>query len=158
MKTTVAVPEVRNTARGLDKAGPWTRYLAPLGRVLFAAVYVVFAPLDFTQQGVAFAAQQGVPLPAVLVPLAGLISLAGGLSVILGYRARLGAWLLVLFLVPVTIILHNFWAVTDPMMAQVQLGFFMANVSRIGGALLIAHFGAGPVSLDALAQTRRSQD
>jgi len=73
----------------------------------------------------------------------------------LGYRARLGAWLLVLFLVPVTVIMHNFWAVTDPMMAQMQLGFFLANVSRIGGALLIAYFGAGPLSLDALASSRR---
>jgi putative oxidoreductase len=158
MKTNVALRDVRNTARDLDSAGTPTRYLVPLGRALFAAVYVVFAPADFTQQGVAFAAQQGVPLAGVLVPLAGLISLAGGLSVILGYRARIGAWLLVVFLVPVTILLHNFWAVKDPMMAQMQLGFFLANVSRIGGALLIAHFGAGPVSLDALALARRSED
>ena len=158
MSTNVAVREPRNRARGLDGTSTWTRYLVPLGRVAFAAVFVVFAPADFTQQGVAFAAQQGVPLPGVLVPLAGLISLAGGLSVILGYRARLGAWLLVVFLVPVTIILHNFWAVTDPMMAQMQLGFFMGNLSRLGGALLIAHFGAGPVSLDARALTRRSED
>ena len=99
--------------------------------------------------GMAWAAQQGVPLPALLVPLAGLISLAGGLSVILGYRARLGAWLLVLFLVPVTLLMHNFWAVKDPIMAQMQEGFFIANLSRIGAALLIAYFGAGPLSLDA---------
>ncbi len=158
MKTNVAAREVRNTARGLDGAGTLTRYLVPLGRAMFAAVFVVFAPADFSQQGVAFGAQQGVPLPGVLVPLAGLISLGGGLSVILGYRARLGAWLLVLFLVPVTIMLHNFWAVKDPMMAQMQLGFFLANVSRIGGALFITHFGAGPVSLDALALARRSED
>ncbi len=74
---------------------------------------------------------------------------------LLGYRARLGAWLLVLFLVPVTAMIHNFWAVKDPMMAQMQLGFFMANLSRLGGALLIAYFGAGPFSLDARAPARR---
>ncbi len=158
MNTNVAVREVRNTARELDGAGTLTRYLVPLGRAMFAAVFVVFAPADFSQQGVAFAAQQGVPLPGVLVPFAGLISFAGGLSVILGYRARLGAWLLVLFLVPVTITMHNFWAVKDPTMAQMQLGFFLGNLSRLGGALLIAHFGAGPVSLDALALARRSED
>lgn len=78
-----------------------------------------------------------------------VISLLGGLSVILGYRAKIGAWLLVLFLVPVTVMMDNFWAVKDPMMAQFQFGFFMANLSRIGGAFLVAYFGAGPLSLDA---------
>ena len=143
---------------GLAGAGGWTRYLVPLGRAAFAAVFVVFAPLDFTPQGVAWAAQQGVPLPQILVPLAGLIALAGGASVILGYRARIGAWLLILFLVPVTVWMHNFWAVRDPMMAQMQEGFFLANLSRIGAALLIAHFGAGPISLDARAAARRSEN
>lgn len=131
-----------------------TQYLVPLGRAAFAAVFVVFAPLDFTPQGVAWAGQQGVPLAPILVPLAGLLGLAGGLSVILGYRARIGAWLLILFLVPVTGIMHNFWAVRDPMMAQMQEGFFLANLSRIGACLLIAHFGAGPISLDARAAAR----
>lgn len=158
MNTNTAVREMRNAAKGLDGAGAWTRYLVPVGRAAFAAVFVVFAPADFSQQGIAWAAQQQVPLPQVLVPLAGLISIAGGVSVLLGYRARLGAWLLALFLVPVTVMMHNFWAVKDPMAAQMQLGFFMANLSRLGGALLIAHFGAGPFSLDARAQTRRSED
>ena len=72
----------------------------------------------------------------------------GGLSVALGYKARYGAWLLVLFLVPVTIMLHNFWAVTDPMMSRMQQVMFMKNLTMIGGALLISYFGAGPLSLD----------
>ncbi len=150
MNANVAVREV-GTAVRQDGASTWTRYLVPLGRTAFAAAFVLFAPANFAQPGITWAAQQGVPLPQVLVPLAGLISLAGGLSVILGYQAKLGAWLLVLFLVPVTVMMHNFWAIKDPMMAQMQLGFFVANLSRIGGALLIAHFGAGPLSLDARA-------
>ena len=72
----------------------WTRYLVPLGRLAFAAIFVLFAPPDFTPQGIAEAAKLGVPLAPILVPLAGLIGLAGGLSVMLGYRAKAGAWLL----------------------------------------------------------------
>jgi putative oxidoreductase len=49
----------------------------------------------------------------------------------------------------VTLMMHNFWAIADPQMAQLQQGMFMKNLSMLGGALLIAHFGAGPVSLDA---------
>jgi len=158
MNTRLAVHGVRNVAEGTGGSGSWTRYLVLVGRVAFAAIFVLFAPPDFTPQGITEAAKLGVPLAPILVPLAGLIGLAGGLSVILGYRAKVGAWLLILFLVPVTAILHNFWAVRDPMMAQFQLGFFLANVSRIGTCLLIAHFGAGPISLDARAAARRSED
>ena len=67
----------------------------------------------------------------------------------LGHRAKLGAWLIVLFLIPVTLMLHKFWTVQDPMMAQIQMILFMKNVSMLGGALLISQFGAGPFSLDA---------
>ena len=141
----------------MRSTGSWMRYLVPLGRAAFAAAFVLFAPGNFSQEGIAWGAAQGVPLPKLLVPLAGVISLAGGLSVILGYRAKIGAWLLVLFLVPVTGFMHNFWAVKDPMMAQVQLGFFVSNVSRIGAALLIAHFGAGPLSFDARVQRDERQ-
>ena len=151
-----ALPQLGEPAHGLDGANTWTRYIVPVGRVLFVAAHVLFSPLNFSREAVTLAAQQGVPLPGLLVPLAALISLAGGLSIMLGYRAKVGAWLLVLFLVPVTFYMHNFWAVKDPMMAQMQQGFFIANLSRIGAALLIAHFGAGPLSLDARAQPRRT--
>jgi putative oxidoreductase len=55
----------------------------------------------------------------------------------------------VLFLVPVTFIMHNFWAAKDPMTAQTEMVSFLKNLSMLGGALLIAYFGAGPLSLDA---------
>jgi putative oxidoreductase len=44
--------------------------------------------------------------------------------------------------------MHNFWAMTDPGMAQMQQIMFMKNVSMLGAALLIAHFGSGPLSVD----------
>src|SRR3989475_11790977 len=103
----------------------------------FSAGYIGYAP------------QAGVPAPGLLVPLSGVIATLGGLSVTLGYKAKIGAWLIVLFLVPVTLMMHNFWAVTDPMMHGMQIAMFMKNVSMLGAALLITHFGAGPLSLDA---------
>jgi putative oxidoreductase len=54
----------------------------------------------------------------------------------------------VFFLVPVTLMMHKFWLVQDPMMARIQMILFMKNVSILGGALLISQFGAGPFSLD----------
>jgi putative oxidoreductase len=123
-----------------------------LGRLFFALIFVVAGANHFAGQTIAYAASQGVPLASIAVPFSGVLALAGGLSILLGYRAKIGAWLLVLFLAGVTPMLHNFWAVTDPMMRQMQLVMFMKNVSMLGGALLISQFGAGPWSLDARRQ------
>jgi putative oxidoreductase len=124
-----------------------------LGRFLFALIFLMSGPFHFSKQEIAYAVTQGVPLALILVPFSGVIAFAGGLSILLGYRAKLGAWLLVLFLVPVTLMMHNFWAVHDPMMAQFQMAMFMKNLGLLGGALLISQFGAGPFSL----HSRRSR-
>lgn len=125
------------------------RFAVPLGRVLFALIFVVSSVGHFSQRTALYAASQGVPFAELVVPISGIIALVGGLSVALGYRARVGAWLLVVFLVPVTFTMHAFWAAKDAMMAQVQQAMFMKNISMLGGALLVSYFGAGPVSLDA---------
>ena len=124
-----------------------SRLLAPLGRALFAAIFILAVPGHFTQAFVAAAAAQGVPAPQILVPLAGMIALLGGMSILLGYHARIGALLVVVFLIPVTLYMHNFWAVTDPTMRMMQQANFMKNISMLGGALLIARCGSGPFSL-----------
>jgi putative oxidoreductase len=124
-------------------------YAVPVGRALFAAIFLVAGLTHFTAGSIGYASQAGVPFANILVPFSGVMALAGGLSVLLGYRARLGAALLVAFLVPVTVTMHAFWAVSDPMMAQLEQAMFMKNFAIIGGALLIAYFGAGPISLDA---------
>src|SRR5438552_1933632 len=76
-------------------------YLVPIGRALYALIFIVAAFGHFSRQEIGYGAEHGVPLAGIAVPLAGLVALAGGLSILLGYRARMGAWLLVLFLVPV---------------------------------------------------------
>lgn len=124
------------------------KYLVLLGRILYVAIFITAAPGHFAAGTIAYAASKGVPMASIAVPLSGIIALAGGLSILLGYRAKWGAWLIVLFLVPVTLMMHNFWAMTDPNAAQMQQIMFMKNVSMLGAALMIAHFGSGPLSLD----------
>lgn len=124
------------------------KYLVLLGRVLYVAIFIMAAPGHFASGTIAYATGKGVPMASIAVPLSGIIALAGGLSILVGYRAKLGAWLIVLFLVPVTLTMHNFWTMTDPNAAQMQQIMFMKNVSMLGAALMIAHFGSGPLSLD----------
>lgn len=127
----------------------WTRFLVPVGRLCFSLIFLQTVFLHFSRAGIDYAAKQGVPWASFAVPLSGVLAILGGLSVLLGYHTRVGAVLLILFLVPVTLLMHAFWNVSDPMMSQMQMIMFMKNVSILGGALLLAHFGAGPISLDA---------
>jgi len=120
-----------------------------LGRSFFVLIFLMAGANHFSKQSIGYAVSAGVPLASIAVPLSGVLAIAGGLSILLGYRAKLGAWLIVLFLIPVTLMMHKFWTVQDPMMAQIQMILFMKNVSMLGGALLISQFGAGPFSLDA---------
>ena len=115
-----------------------------VGYLKLAAAYIVLLGIP----------SRGVPLAQISVPIAGIIAMLGGLSVLIGYRVRLGALLIIVFLIPVTLAMHDFWAVADPAMAQMQMAMFLKNVSMLGGALLIAYFGAGPVSADERAAKR----
>jgi putative oxidoreductase len=126
-----------------------TGIIVVVGRAVFAFIFILAGPRLFQQGSIQAAAQHGFPLPQVFVPAAGAIAIAGGLSILLGFRARIGACLIALFLLVVTPVMHNFWAIADPAAAQTQLVNFMKNVSMLGGALLITQFGAGPWSLDA---------
>ena len=125
------------------------RFLVPVGRILFAVIFITAAPRHFSAEGVQHAAALGAPLAPLLVPISGLMAIVGGLSVASGYRARWGAWLLVAFLLPVTLVMHAFWKLHDPAAIHIQQAMFAKNMSMLGAALLIAYFGAGPVSIDS---------
>lgn len=134
------------------------KYCVLLGRIFFAAIFIMSAPGLFKTETIHMAAAKGVPDANYLVPLAGVIALVGGLSVLLGYRGQSGAWLLVVFLIPVTFVMHNFWAVADPAAAKMQQINFLKNVALLGGALMITYFGTGPLSLDWRRHSFHAED
>jgi putative oxidoreductase len=126
-----------------------TGMIVVAARALFAFIFISASPRLFQSASINAAAQHSVPLAQILVPVSGVLAGLGGLSILLGCRARIGAWLIAIFLLVVTPIMHNFWAIADPAMAQAQTVNFFKNISMLGGALLITQFGAGPWSLDA---------
>jgi putative oxidoreductase len=128
------------------------KYIPLIGRILFSLIFIssgIMGHMIGLTGTSAYAASKGLPIPTVLVLISGIIAVLGGLSIMLGYKAKLGALLIVVFLVPVTFTMHQFWTDTDPMMSQIGMALFMKNIALIGGALLIAYFGSGPVSIDA---------
>jgi len=133
----------------------YSNLVSLFGRQLFSIIFILSSASHFKPATVEYAAQHGVPLAGLLVPLSGVVALVGGLSVLLGYQTRLGAWMLTLFLIPVTLVMHNFWATTDPTAFQIERALFLRNVALLGGALLIGYYGGGPLGLDALIHRER---
>jgi putative oxidoreductase len=95
---------------------------------------------------VGVAASKGLPLPAFSIGVAAAIEIIGALFLMSGFRARLAAFVLFLYLIPTTLIFHNFWAVQG-VEHQMQMVNFMKNLAIMGGLLMVASKGPGPISI-----------
>jgi len=134
------------------------RYAPLAGRILIAVIFLLsgFGKLGNWSGTEAMMASKGLPFVSLLLPLAVLFELGGGLSVLLGFKARHGAIALILFLIPVTLVFHDFWAVQGPQ-RQMQMINFLKNVAIMGGLAYVVAFGAGSLSIDARAGERSAR-
>lgn len=123
------------------------KYLELLGRLFFAAIFLMSGSQHFTQQMIGYGQASGVPLASFAVPVSGLIAIVGGILILLGWKAKIGAGLIIVFLIPVTLMMHNFWSM-EGQEQMTQRIMFMKNLSMLGGAFIMAFHGAGPLSLD----------
>jgi len=124
-------------------------WLLLLGRVLLGAIFVVagFSKLMTFNASMAMMASQGIPMAGIALALAIVFELGGGLMVVLGYKARLGALMLFVFIIPVTFVFHSFWGMEGAEMAN-QSHHFLKNLSMMGGCLYVMACGAGAYSID----------
>ena len=110
-----------------------------LGRILYGGFFVLGGLNHFQHLNMmsGFVASKGLPAPKLLVALSGLLIIVGGLSVILGYHVWVGLPCIMLFLVPVTLLMHNYWTETDMMQRIDQRVNFQKNVALLGAALMM---------------------
>lgn len=120
-----------------------------LARILYGGSLLMLGLDNLTRprQTASYAASKGVPSPELLVPISGILIVFGGLGIALGLWAKIGALMVIAFLLPVTPIMHDYWTLDDPQARQNQQIHFMKNLALLGGALLILYFGSGPLSL-----------
>jgi uncharacterized membrane protein YphA (DoxX/SURF4 family) len=110
-----------------------------IGRLVVGGFYL-YAGIDnllHLGEKVGYAAFKGVPLPLLSIIVASILLLIGGMSILTGYRPTLGVGAVILFLVPVTLLMHNFWTIADPQMRMIEMHAFQGNVALIGSALLL---------------------
>ena len=122
-----------------------------IGRILLVLIFLQSGIGKIENFGgtVQYMASYGMPYTNFFLVGAIFFELVGSATVILGYFARFGALLLLIFLIPTTIIFHNIFV--DPKMAIP----FMKNVSMFGGCLILLASGAGRFSLDSLLRSKK---
>jgi putative oxidoreductase len=128
---------------------PSSSFTPLAGRILMSVVFLVsglFKIGGYTQF-VGYAAAKGVPMPSVAIACAVVLELAGGLAILVGFQTKIAAWLLFLYLIPVTFFFHNFWALQGAEQ-QNNMIHFLKNVAIMGGLVILAANGAGPYSVD----------
>lgn len=113
--------------------------LVLIGRILFVALFLnsALGHLTQTKAMAGYASSRGVPAAVPAVAVSGLLLLAGGLSVLLGIWADLGALLLAVFLVPTALLMHAFWRETDPQTRMNEMIHFLKDMSLAGAALML---------------------
>ena len=123
--------------------------LNPLSRFLVAAIFIMSGAgkiFGFNQTA-GMMEQVGFPAPQFFLIGAILLELLGGLSVLLGFKARWGAIALIVFLIPATIIFHAS-AIADPAQGQAQMIHTLKNLAIIGALVNVLANGAGAFALD----------
>ena len=110
-----------------------------IGRVLFAFIFVTsgLSHLAKVDAMAGYAKFKKVPAAKFSVLVSGALMALGGLSIILGVYADLGALVIAILLIVMALKMHDFWAQTDAQAKQNETYAFFKNISMAGGALII---------------------
>ncbi len=118
--------------------------IALAGRLLFTLIFFLSGITHFTDvAGYVRLMPEAIPFRTFWVLISGVVELGGAVMILCNRWPRLGGWLLVLFLVPVTITVHGVGMVSDPdaRMRAIQLSFFLKGLAMTGAALLVTQLG-----------------
>lgn len=109
-----------------------------VGRFMVGGFYLYYGInnlVDFAGMS-GYAAFKAVPVPSVAVIVGAILLLIGGLSILAGWRPVVGIVTLVVFLLPVSMLMHNFWTIPDPQMRVIEQGLWMRNMALAGASLM----------------------
>jgi putative oxidoreductase len=138
-----------STAYGAGYASGYNPGMLLVGRVLLAAIFLVAGvrKLLGVAGTAAYFAKLGFPAAEVFAWIAIVIEIGAGLMLLVGWRTRIAAWALILFVAVATAMAHRFWEF-DAAQQVNQMNHFLKNLAIIGGLLFVASCGAGRASLD----------
>jgi len=138
-----------------DRARPATSLA---GRILLSFIFLLAGLMKIMDwEGMsAYMATKHMPAVPFFLTMAILFELGAGSCLLFGYQARSAALALIVFLIPTTLIFHNFWAAHGPEQ-QNQMQHFLKNLAIMGGLATVVAHGAGSLSIDALLAHLRAR-
>ncbi|MGH7274731.1 MAG: DoxX family protein [Nitrospiria bacterium] len=133
-----------------------TSYGTLIARILFSFIFIMaglskIGRFAGTQQYMEAMWPYWLGMTPVFALAAIVIEVFGGFSIALGYKARVGAWVLIIFMIPTTLIFHTNFA------DQMQFIQFMKNMAMTGGLIYVAAYGPGDLSLDRRMKKSQSE-
>lgn len=124
-------------------------FLMLLGRFALAAIFLLSGInkfMDYDNVAAYMASKELQYVPFLLISAA-ILEILGALALIIGFKTRWAALLLFLFLIPTTLIFHNFWQL-EGTEAFLQRLFFLKNIAIMGGLLFVVANGSGAFAAD----------
>ncbi len=124
-------------------------YTSLAGRIFLALIFIMsgIGKIGNFDGTAAYMSSNGMPMVSILLIGAIVFELAGGLSLLVGYKTRYGVLMLLVFLIPATLVFHAFWAVPEDMV-KMQTIAFLKNIAIMGGLLTVLSHGPGRLSVD----------
>ena len=122
-----------------------------------SSVFLIMGVLKLTTFSyyVGMVTERGLPLATVAIAGAASLEILGGLAILTGFQTRIVSWILFVYLIPTSVIFHNYWTMQGALRADMEAHFFK-NMAIMGGLLFLAMWGPGSYSIDALLHERRS--
>ena len=110
-----------------------------LGRMLFGGFFIYSGIHHFKEKKAIsqYAGAKNMPMPELAVTASGAMLIAGGTSILLGVKPKLGTLAIIGFLAGVSPIMHDFWATEDPQQRQNEMIHFSKNMAMLGASIAL---------------------
>ena len=120
------------------------------GRLLFTSLFFISGITHFTDVPYYVSLMPApFPYPVFWIFLSGGVELAGAAMILFNWHPRLGGWLIIAFLLPVTVVVHGYEMMnaTSEVIRQLQQAHFLKGFALTGAALLISQLGVSSSNL-----------
>lgn len=110
-----------------------------IGRLVFGGFFIYngINHLKERKNMAQYAQSKNVPKPELAIVASGVALLAGGTSILLGIKPKLGALSIIGFLAAVSPTIHDFWRAQDPNQRMNDMTHFGKNLAMLGAALAL---------------------
>lgn len=136
----------------------FSEYISPLVGRLILAWFFLGEAISYANQWdatIQLMALKNIPAQPLLLALALIVMFLGGLSLIFGFQTRYGAVALFGFTIIVSVAMHDYWLINNPIERASDYEIFARNMAIAGGLLLLVGMGPGPVAIDSIKQKKR---